>query len=446
MKRIFFGIALGVVACASAQADPVTLEACLREVFDHNPEILAARANLDRAAGERLVYNARGLPRLRTDGLVGYQGDRGIGGAATVIVVGHADLAQPLFEAGIPAARRRGNLEVTIARQYYYQAATEQLYLARVQFLQILARQQSAAVLRDMQAALIANQTTQDDLLRAGLASRMTQLQARVQRLGIEPDLAEADGSMRRGMVALRQIMGRGPEKPDPEPSGSLGFQEVRLDLRALTAEALAKRPDIATLRGLVGASEEDKRLVEAGYYPLVEARLGLTGVPSANKASASSNPNALRSIDSNMVNEFRYGAFLAWRIDNGAVLGQSRAAGAQVDSQRIALARAEADVPRDLARLQATMSANGKRRASFAVAGTSGDETLRTVNSLVRAGTESQVAFANAQTSLQDARLGAVNAAADQALALAELDRITGRYLRFVPEGNNGDKSVQPK
>ncbi len=258
--------------------------------------------------------------------LLGYQGDRGNGGAATALIVGHADLAQPLFEAGIPASRRRGNLEVIIARQNYYQAATERLYQARVQFLQILARQQSAAVLRDIQAALVANQDVQDELIRAGLASRMTQLQARVQRLGIEPDLSEANGAMRRGIVTLRQLMGRETGKPDPEPRGSLAFQEVRLDLRALTAEALQKRPDIAALRGLISASEEDQRIVQAGYYPLIEARVGVTGVPPANKASASANPNALRSIDSNFVNEFRYGVFLAWVIDNGAIYGQSKA------------------------------------------------------------------------------------------------------------------------
>jgi outer membrane protein TolC len=446
MKLSAVVVLLAVLAPALVRAEPVTLDVCLQEVFANNPDILAARADLDRAAGQRLVYNSRGLPRLKMDTLVGYQGDRGVGGAATAIVVGHADLAQPLFEAGIPAARRRGKLEVTIAQQTYYQVATERLYQARVQFLQILARQRAGDALREIQAALIANQDAQDDLLRAGLASRMTQLQARVQRLGIEPDLAEADGAARRGMVVLRQLMGRATGKPDPEPRGSLEFQDVSLDLRSLTAEALRQRPDLAALRGLVSASVEDQRIIEAGYYPLIEARVGVTGVPPANRSSASSNPNALRSIDSNLVNEFRYGVFLSWVIDNGVIVGQSRAIGASTDSLRIALARAEADVPRDLARLRATMTANSQRRASYAVAGTAGDETLRTVTGQIRAGTASQVAFANAQSSLLDARVGAVIAAADQALAFAELDRIAGRYLRFIPTSDKDARASQPK
>jgi outer membrane protein TolC len=168
--------------------------------------------------------------------------------------------------------------------------------------------------------------------------------------------------------------------------------------------------------------------------------------VPPANKASASSNPNALRSIDSNLVDEFRYGIFLSWVIDNGTVYGQAKAVGAQTDSLRISLARAEADVPRDLARLRAAMVANSQRRASYAVAGASGDETLRSVNDQVRAGTASQVAFSNAESSLLDARIGAVNVAAEQAVALAELDRITGRYLRFIRAGENGEWAVPSK
>jgi outer membrane protein TolC len=335
---------------------------------------------------------------------------------------------------------------VIIARQNYYQTATERLYQARIEFLQILARRQTIGVLQEIQSALVANQDVQGDLLKSGLGSRMTQLQAQVQRLGIEPDLSEARGSLRRGIVVLRQLMGRGEGSPDPDPSGALGFQEVRMDLRALTSEALEKRPDIAALRGMVKAGEEDQRIVQAGYYPIVEGRVGVTGVPPANKASASSNPNALRTVDSNLVNEFRYGVFFTWVIDNGNVAGQSRAAGAQTDSLRISLSRAEADVPRDLARLAASMSANSRRRASYAEGGSSGDDTLRTVNDQVRAGTASQVAFANAESSLLEARLGAVNSALDQALALAELDRITGRYLRFVPAAKDGDRTVQPK
>ena len=450
MKRFALGFVLGLLACSmTLRAEPVTLEACLQEVFNNNPEILAARADLDRAAGQRLVFNARGLPRLNTDALVGYQGDRGIGGAATVIIVSHADLAQPLFEAGIPASRRRGNREVVIARQNYYQAATERLYQARVQFLQIFARQQAAAgPARDSGGAGREPGCAESaDLLRSGLASRMTELQARVQRLGIEPDLAEANGAARRGIVILRQLMGRDTGKPDPEPQGSLGFQQVGLDLQALTAEALQKRPDLAALRGLIGASEEDRRIVQAGYYPLVEARVGVTGVPPANKASeGEGNPNALRSIDSNLVNEFRYGVFLSWVIDNGTIVGQSRALGAQADSLRVALSRAEADVPRDLARLRVVMAVNSQRRASYAVAGTSGDETLSTVNDQIRAGTAGQVAFSNAESSLRDARLGAVDVAIEQAIALAELDRITGRYLRFVAPADNGGRAVSSK
>ena len=433
MKFVSLAFLATTLLCARVGAEAIALEACLQEVFSNNPDIAATRADLERAAGQRLVFTARGLPRLRSDAALGYQGSRGPGRRATEIVVGHVDLAQPLFDAGIPASHRRGDLEVVIARQNYYQVATERLYAARLQFLQILARRQAAEVLRGIQSALITNQSVQDDLLRAGLVSRLAQLQASVQRFGLEPDLAEAAGSERRGLVALRQLMGRGAGAPMPDPRGSFAVPSGNLDLRALTAEALARRPDLAALRAMIGASQEDQRIVQAAYYPLIEARVGGTGVPPQNKARSSANPNALRSIDSNMVNEFRYGVFLAWVIDNGIVTGQSRSVAATTDGLRITLARAEADVPRDLARIQSILSATTRQRASYAVAGSAGEATLRTVSDQVRAGTASQVAFINAETSALDARLGAVSAAADQAYAFAELDRVTGRYLRFV-------------
>ncbi len=432
MRRLFSVILCLAGAVGVLRAEPITLEACLREVMARNPDIARARADLERAAGDRLVIRSRGLPRLRLDGIIGYQGDRGPTRSATEIAVGYANASQPLFDLGVLPSFRRGDLGLEIARQNFFQTAVERLHAARSQYYLLQFRGEQASVLRQIKAQLDENTSVQADLERAGLGPRRGTLQAQVQSLGLAPAVADAEANGTRARIALRQLLGRSGPDPDPAPADALIFPAVAAEPAAAAREALEQRADLAALRATIAALREDQRVIEAAYFPLIEARIGLTGVPQSNRAST--NPNALRAIDSNMVNEFRYGVALAWQVvDNGTVTGQARATAASRGALEQTLARAEADIPRDLARLRATVAANRAKLSAYADAERGSRDTFRTVNELVRAGKGSQLEVINAQTNLLSAQQGTLFTRLEQSLVAAELDRVTGRYLRFV-------------
>ena len=422
---------------ATARGESIGLDAALRETWEHNPEIARDRADLDRAAGTRWVYRSRLLPRLRTEGQAGYQGDRGVGGKANIYAIARAELAQTVVDFSIPPNLRRGNLEVTISRQRLVQTVAQKLHEARLQFYVARVNRERAALLRGFAGRLDRIVSIQAELGRAGLAPERARVQAEIQRRSIDPAIFDCDAAANNAISNLRALLGRPSGAPSPEPLGTLGAENTSFDLAAAAREAVDQRPDLAGLRSSVSAFEEDRRIALAAYFPYVEIRLGVTGVPS-DGSSGSTNPNALRAVDINQVNEFRYGVFFNWAaFDGGTAYGQSEVQRSLAGNVRVALARAEADIPRDLARLRANLVAIAGRRAGYSAALEAAGRVSTTTRELLGAGKATQLETLFAENGLLDAEQGLLFTRFEQSIAAAELDRITGRYVRF--ENANG-------
>lgn len=422
------------LAAAPAVAETLTLEACLREVVERNPEIARARAEVERAQGQRLVFRARALPRLRLDVGAGYQGSRGEGRPATAFAGLSANASQPLFDAAVPASLRRGELEVLIARQNLYQTVAGRLHLARLTYLALQRRRAIQEIELRTVGRLEENARIQGGLETAGLGARRATLQAQIQRLAIEPQRAANAGELARLTASLRELLGRPATAGDPQPVGFSAVSVPSFRAAELHREALERRPDLVATRAAILASANDQRIIEAAWFPLLELRLGGTLVPQND--SAQSNPNAIRATDASAVTEFRYGVALSWvPFDGGATLGQSRNQTAVRATLTSILLRAEQQIPLDLGRVQARVQSIRARRADAAAARSAASQSIATINDLLRAGKTSQLEVLNAQSSLLEAELNELNASADAAEAAAELDRIAGRYLRFVAQ-----------
>lgn len=425
-------LAAALLLTAPAAASALSLEACLREVVDRNPEIARARAEVERAQGQRLVFRSRALPRLRLDAGAGYQGPRGDDRPGTAFAAASANASQPLFDAAVPASLRRAKLEVEIARQNLAQTVAGRLHAARLLYINIQRRREFLQIENRAAARLEENNRIQAGLESAGLGPRRATLQAQVQRLSLEPSRASHAAEVARSQAALRELMGRSGNAPDPEPDPLGGFALPSFEPRSLAREALERRSDLIAARAALRASAEDQRIVESVWFPLVELRLGATAVPPNNNAET--NPNAIRATDASAVTEFRYGLALSWLpFDGGATLGQSRSLAASRAALEVNLTRAERQVTIDLGRVAARLQALRGRQAAAAAARAAADQTLATTNELLRAGKTSQLDVLNAQASLLDSERAELNNRAEAAEAAAELDRVAGRYVRFV-------------
>ena len=300
-----------------------------------------------------------------------------------------------------------------------------------MQFYVTLINHERAALLRGQSGRLAQIVSVQAELSRAGLGSERARVQAEIQQRSLDPYIFDCDAAARVAAANLRAILGRPPGAPTPDPAGSLGANVV-FPLAETAREAIARRPDLAGLRANIAAFEEDRRIALATYFPYVELRFGLQGVPGdANRGST--NPNALRAVDSNLTNEYRYGVFFSWAaFDGGSAYGQSEVYRAIAGNVRVALARAEADIPRDLARLRANVAAQAGRQASYATARAAAGRAAATTRELLGVGKATELESIYAESGLLDAEQGLLFTRFEQSLAAAELDRITGRYIRF--------------
>src|SRR5262245_34685490 len=128
-------LVLILIASFTHPTSAVTLQEVLRTTLERNPAIFEAKAGLERAAGQRLVFRSIVWPDFEVLVPAGVQyghraGENGVKGFA----VGRGNLEQTLFNMAVPPSLRRGDIEVLIAQQKLNVAVVEQLHAARLAF------------------------------------------------------------------------------------------------------------------------------------------------------------------------------------------------------------------------------------------------------------------------------------------------------------------------
>src|SRR5262249_15551688 len=124
-------LVLILIASFAHPTSAVTLQEVLRTTLDKNPAILEAKAGLERAAGQRLVFRSIVWPDFEVGVPAGVQyghrsGETGVKGFA----VGRGALEQTLFNMAVPPSLRRGDIGVLLAQKQLNVAVVEQLNAA----------------------------------------------------------------------------------------------------------------------------------------------------------------------------------------------------------------------------------------------------------------------------------------------------------------------------
>ena len=456
---------LSLAAAPAAVAETLSLADCLRETAVHSPEIITQQYAIQQAGGTRLTLRARALPSFGIGGIVGYLGQRqaetlkvpvkdpSTGKSSTVtvtntrssseLIFGTFQINQSIFDAAIPASWRRADVGITVAQENFYTVASAQLNQTRTLFYLALFQQENGAVLRRLDDALAGEIKAVDQLVTAGLVGRQQTLALQVLRTNFNTALLTNVGSLQTGLNSLLQNMGRelGPQSvpgstvpADVHLANDLEDHAVAFDPAAAAREALAARPDLRGLRAMVRAFTEDANIARAGYYPLVRVYLAGELVPQSFVQRTDT--NSTRSNDQTQTTEIRPGVTENWTIiDTGAVRGAVRAAEADRDIFNIALQRAERDLPSDLARIRSRMAGAAERIDALRGNVATADNTLTMIQNGLAQGINSEIEILDAQNGVLGSRSGLLAAELEMSLAHAELDRLTGRYLRFIPD-----------
>ncbi|MEP7077692.1 MAG: TolC family protein [Chthoniobacterales bacterium] len=421
----------------SGRALEVTLSEALARTVEKNFVIQQARSGLEAAAGRRIVLRANALPDARIGVAIGLQGGQRAGqDPITPFGFARGGFAQPLFDAAIPASRRRGNVEVLIAQQRLNMAIVSEVHATRTAFYSALYYRSIERLRSAQRAKLSRNVAAQTSRYEAGNAPHPIVAAATLLEQELAPRIEEAHRGYGAAIVELARASGSelGPEEKLATPAGDLRFGSLHLDLARETAAAKRDRPDLKLARLLVLASAEDQRIIEAAYYPEVNAVVSGDYIPvSGIRRGSEGSP---RRSDDIISSEIRAGAAYTWRVvDNGKTGGAVLRQRSAREINELLSQKLEANVPRELERLYNNLAALTARHRSLEDAARAAEASTAAVNRNVGNGVLSQLDFRTSEASLLEAQSGLEDAAYQQSLALAEWDRATGRYFQFTDQ-----------
>lgn len=427
-------VAICALALLASPARAIDLQTVLTRTLENNPAIREARAHLEQATGRRLVLRAVGLPDARLLIPGGVQGGDRAGEKETQpFAFARAHFSQPLFDLAVPPSFRRAETEVLIAQQRLNIAIVEQLHGARIAYYTAAYQEALLELAGAQQDRLQANARAQDDRYEIGQAKRQAVTMARLLEQEVMPRMEESRRTARGARLTLARAMGLPLEKETvlPEVNRDLAFMAVTLNVEEQTRAALRRRADLQLARLLLRAAGEEQQIAEAAYFPQLDLELSGDYIPVSDIRRGSE--GSARRSDDIISSEVRAGASYTWRvIDNGKVGGAVARQRAIREMNEIVLAKLEAEVPRELTRLRNTLDALTVRQRALGAAVSLAERTVSDIQANLIQGLSSQLEYRSAETDYLQTRAGLLGVAYRQNVALAELDRVTGRYLQF--------------
>jgi len=426
------------MVCFAHPSHAITLERVLQVTLEKNPAIEQAKSGLEQAAGQRLVFRSVAWPNVELGVPAGVQvghraGENGVKGFA----VGRGSLDQTLFNAGLPASMRRGDVEVLIAQQQLNVAVVDQLHTARLAFYAALYNQSLESIRREQQRRLAENAATQRTRFEAGLADKSALTSATVQASELNTQIESAHRVYLDAQLQLALAMAINPAKTSlPEPEGELQSIPLRVDLDSETAAALQRRADVKLARLFVRSANEDQRIIEADYYPIITGNINGEYVPVSGIHRQGSTSKTQDFIGS----EMRERAAYTWHvIDNGKVGGADLRARSAREINELTCRKLEANIPRELSHIADWLKATEERERSLVGASDAAEESARVIQQNVASGLASPLEYRVTQNAFLETKSGLLEAIYQHNLAVAEWDRATGRYFQF---SNNTTKS----
>src|SRR5437867_1339661 len=417
--------------CWVSSASAITLESVLQTTLEKNPAIQKAKAGLEQATGQRLVFRSVVWPRAEVGVPAGVQaghraGESGVKGFG----IGRGLLTQTLFDMAVPPSLRRGDVEVLIAQQKLNVAVVEQLHGARLAFYAALYNRSLESIRNEQRNKLEENVATQKNRFEAGLADRSAFTRATVSAEELVPQVGSAHRAYREAQLRLAEAMGIDPvESALPQPEGELEFAAMHVDLESETAAALQRRADLKLARLFVRSANEDQRIIAADYYPTVVGSIPGEYVPVTGIHRQESTSKTQDFIGS----EIREKEVYTWRvIDNGHVGGAVLRARAARETNELTCKKLEANVSRELSRIANDLRGIEARESSLSAASVAAEEGARTVRENVASGLASPFEYRVTENAFLKTRSGLLDAIYQHNLAVAEWDRSTGRYFQF--------------
>ena len=223
-------------------------------------------------------------------------------------------------------------------------------------------------------------------------------------------DLIRARNAERIARVALNTAMGIPADTPT-QVQDILFYQQVQLDSKQLQTQALAQRPEYKQVRLRVAQAEAQLRRANRDFFPDV------TGTGSYG------------GVRNDLVEVWEIGVSLTWTLfDGGNMIAQVREKRALLESARSQVKVTELSIGQEVESAYLVVNEAQERIGATQTAVASAQENFRLAQGRFDAGVGTILELTDAQLFLTQAQNTEAQALADYRVALAALERATGR------------------
>ncbi len=412
---------------------PLSLSEALQVAEQHNGPLAQARKEIEAQAGVALQTRVVALPKVRGTG--NYQiTDQGalesfFPGFPTVNDqswnVG-IQVVQPIYEGGrIQSGLRKSKLVRELSLKNYETTLADTVMAVRVSFADVLMARENIVVQEASVNLLTRELEETRRRFDAGTVPQFNVLRAETELGNARPRLIRARNAHRVAKQNLVNQLGQHlapgvPEEVPLELVGRLEATEVQVELSQAVVDGLAQRTELAALRLSRSLREEDVAAARAGLLPRADVFAGYGG--------------RSMQFDRNLGNGlagWQAGAQVSWDIwDGGMTRGRIQESKSRREQAEISLDEATRRVELEVRMAYSTWIEAKELLVSQKKVTETAEEALRLANSRAEAGAATQLDVLNAQTALTETRTTQVQALRDYTVALARLERATGRLV----------------
>lgn len=431
-----------VPSVIAKNASRMTIDDTVKYALAHNPDILTAIQNIERASGNFINVRSGLLPKLTVSPAYTWldpniqQGQKppgyGGGGIPSVQVNQSWNInfqgTQLLYDGWkTPALTEAAKLSEQIA--YFQLRQTIDKVVADVvkQFYQVVLNR-ALVIANEQQVALYKTQVTdQQSRYDAGTVPRFNVLQAQVQLANAMPPLISAENNLRISLFRLVQLIGMDyPNiqnmKLPLDVNGELGYYPRKIDDNASIHTALQRNPSLKAQRFNILVTAKQVTAAISGWLPTINANGGYQVQSYKYDQSLSET-----------VQGWFFGATGSWAVwDSLATYGNVKQAKATMQNAKIAYDNAVRSVVTEvqtaISNLQQSKETIDSQRATVEQAA----EALRLSRERLDAGAGVQLDVINAQVQLLQAQTSVLQALYNYISATAEYDRALSLHTQY--------------
>lgn len=252
----------------------MTLKQVVDEALERNLSLLAQRYDISIAEARVLQARLRPNPRVGVDAI--YLDLLGAGFTPETSPAGPTEASTSIsWELETAGKRRLRTLAADeasgVVRQGFLDARRTLILEVQNAFLSVVLAKENVRTLGEILATFEGLVKVNQTRFEAGDISRVELMRSEVAALGFRNQLRRAELAARQERIRLQRLMGRTAPSPDFDVQDEIRNDAPTEGLEALTAAALAARPDLEALRREVRRAEAELRLQQALARPNVD-------------------------------------------------------------------------------------------------------------------------------------------------------------------------------